>query len=36
MSRKQKTVALSIAETEYIGTSMISCEVAWLWKLFSE
>ena len=29
-------VALSTIETEYIATSMISCEAAWLWKLFSE
>jgi len=36
MSRRQKSVAISIAETEYIATSMISCEVAWLWKIFSE
>lgn len=36
MSKKQKTMALNPAETEYIATSMISCEVAWLWKLFSE
>ena len=36
MSRKQKSVALSIAEAEYIAASMASCEVVWLRKLFSE
>eukprot|EP00253_Pinus_taeda_P032032 PITA_32032 len=36
MSRKQKSVALSTVETEYIATSMSSCKVAWLRKLFSE
>jgi len=36
MSRKQKSVAISTAETEYIATSMISCEAAWLQKLLSE
>eukprot|EP00253_Pinus_taeda_P001979 PITA_01979 len=36
MSRKQKMVALSIAKIEYIATSVISCEAAWLWKLFNE
>eukprot|EP00253_Pinus_taeda_P012595 PITA_12595 len=36
MSRKQKTVALSTVEIEYIATSMTSCEAAWLRKLFSE
>ena len=36
MSRKQKSVALSTAETEYTAASMASCEVVWLWKLFSE
>ena len=36
MSRKQKSVALSTTETEYIGTSMTLCEAAWLRKLFSE
>eukprot|EP00253_Pinus_taeda_P014945 PITA_14945 len=33
---KQKLVALSTAEAEYIATSMASCEVVWLRKLFSE
>ena len=36
MSRKQKLVALSTVETEYIATSMASCEAVWLRKLFSE
>ena len=36
MSRKQKSVALSIAEAEYIAASMAYCEVVWLRKLFSE
>ena len=36
MSKKQKSVALSTAEAEYIVASMSCCEVVWLWKLFSE
>ena len=36
MRRKQKTVALSIAEAEYIAASMVCCEDVWLRKLFSE
>jgi len=36
MSKKQKSVAISTAETEYIAMSMISCEAAWLQKLLSE
>ena len=36
MSKKQKSVALSIAEVEYIAASMASCEAVWLRKLFSE
>eukprot|EP00253_Pinus_taeda_P016287 PITA_16287 len=36
MSRKQKSVALSTAEAEYIAASMTSCEAVWLRKLFSE
>ena len=36
MSRKQKSVALSTAEAEYIAASMACCEVVWLRKLFSE
>ena len=35
-SRKQKSVALSTAEAEYIATCMACCEVTWLRKLFSE
>ncbi len=36
MSGKQKSVALSTAEAEYIAASMASCEAVWLRKLFSE
>jgi len=36
MSRKQKSVALSTAEDEYIAASSASCEVVWLRKVFSE
>eukprot|EP00253_Pinus_taeda_P002872 PITA_02872 len=36
MSRKQKSMALSTAEAEYITASMASCEVVWLQKLFRE
>eukprot|EP00253_Pinus_taeda_P028379 PITA_28379 len=36
MSRKQKLVALSTAEAEYIAASMASCEAFWLRKLLSE
>eukprot|EP00253_Pinus_taeda_P024229 PITA_24229 len=36
MSRKQKSVALSTAEAEYIAACMASCEAVWLRKLFSE
>ena len=36
MSRKQKSVALSTMEAEYIAVSMACCEVVWLRKLFSE
>ena len=32
-SRKQKSVALSSAEAEYMATSQASCEVIWLRKL---
>jgi hypothetical protein len=32
-SRKQKSVALSFAEVEYMATSEASCEVIWLCKL---
>ena len=36
MSRKQKSVAISTIEIEYIATSMISCEAVWLQKFLSE
>jgi len=36
MSRRQKSVALSTVEAEYIPASMASCEAVWLRKLFSE
>eukprot|EP00253_Pinus_taeda_P015967 PITA_15967 len=36
MSKKQKSVALSTDEAEYIAASMASYEVVWLRKLFSE
>eukprot|EP00253_Pinus_taeda_P025204 PITA_25204 len=36
MSRKQKLMALSTAEAEYIAASMATCEAVWLRKLFSE
>ena len=36
MSRKQKSMALSTAEAEYIAASMACCEAVWLRKLFSE
>ena len=36
MSMKQKSVALSTAEAEYIAASMTSCEAVWLQNLFSE
>ena len=32
-SRKQKSVALSLAEAEYMAASMAACEVMWLRKL---
>ena len=35
-SRKQKSVALSTAEVEYIAACMACCEATWLRKLFSE
>eukprot|EP00253_Pinus_taeda_P001428 PITA_01428 len=36
LSRKQKSVALSTTEAEYIVARMASCEAVWLRKLFSE
>eukprot|EP00253_Pinus_taeda_P002161 PITA_02161 len=36
MSTKQKSIALSTNEVEYIAASMASYEVVWLRKLFSE
>eukprot|EP00253_Pinus_taeda_P012082 PITA_12082 len=36
MSQKQKSVALSTIEAEYIAASLASCEAVWLRKLFSE
>ena len=36
MSRKQKSVALTTTEAEYIAASMACCESIWLRKLFSE
>eukprot|EP00253_Pinus_taeda_P036026 PITA_36026 len=36
MSKKQKSVALSTGEAEYIAASMASCEIVWLGKIFSE
>ena len=34
-SKKQSSVALSIAEVEYIAAFSTSCEAIWLWKLMS-
>ena len=36
MSRKKKSMALSIIKVEYITANMASCEAVWLQKLFSE
>ena len=36
MSRKQKLVALSTAEAEYIVACRAYCEVVWFKKLFNE
>ena len=36
MSKKQKSVALSTAEAQYIAANMTCCEAVWLRKLFSE
>jgi hypothetical protein len=33
-SKKQLTVALSSIEAEYIGITIVACEVIWLQKLF--
>ena len=35
-SRKQKSVALSSAEAEYMAASQASCEALWLRKLLVE
>jgi len=35
-NRKQKFVALSMTEVEYIVATMASCEVVWLRKLFGD
>lgn len=34
MSKKQKSIALSTTEVEYIVASMVSCEVVWLRNLW--
>ena len=34
ISRKQKSVALSSAEAEYMAASLASCEAIWLCKMF--
>ena len=36
LTKKQKSVALSTAEAEYIAACMACCEATWLRKLFSE
>lgn len=36
MSRKQKSIGLSTVDAKYIATSMASCAVFWLKKLFRE
>ena len=36
MSRKQKSVALSTTEVEYVAASMASCEEIWFQNLFNE
>jgi hypothetical protein len=35
-SKKQPTIALSSTEAEYRGTTIATCEVVWLQKLFSD
>eukprot|EP00253_Pinus_taeda_P003572 PITA_03572 len=32
-SRKQRLVALSSAEVEYMATSQVACEAIWMWKI---
>jgi hypothetical protein len=34
-SKKQPTIALSSTEVEYRGVTIVTCEVVWLLKLFS-
>ena len=36
MSKKQKSVAMSIVKAEYITTRMASFEIVWLRKLYGE
>lgn len=36
MSNKHNFVVMSIVEVEYISSSMASCEVVWLGKIFVE
>jgi len=36
MRRKHKSISLSTTKAEYIATSLVSCEVVWLRKLFRE
>lgn len=36
MSKKQKSVALSTVEAEYIAASMASCKADWFKKLFGK
>lgn len=36
MNRKQKFVALSTIEAEYIAASLASCEAVWSRKIFGE
>jgi sulfur transfer complex TusBCD TusB component (DsrH family) len=35
-SKKQPTIALSSMEAEYIGITIVACEVVWLQKLLSD
>ena len=32
-SRKQRSVALSSAEVEYMANSQAACEAIWMWKI---